>query len=81
MYTRELVKGLRKRNYHALVIGVEKYSDPSINSLDNPVSDGRKLVAVLQSHYTFKEEHIYFLENPTRSEILDEFEKLSETMG
>ena len=81
IYTRELVKGLRKRNYHALVIGVDQYADASINSLDNPVSDGRKLVSVLQSRYSFKAENVYLLENPTRSEILDEFEKLSDKIG
>ena len=80
-YTRELVKGLRKRNYHALVIGIDQYSDPSINSLDNPINDGKNLIAALSTHYTFGDSNIYFLQNPTRAEILDEFEKLTGELG
>ncbi|MEL7220192.1 MAG: caspase family protein [Bacteroidota bacterium] len=81
VYTRELVKGLRKRSYHALVIGVDQYQDATINSLDHPVNDGKLLLSVLQSRYAFKKENTYLLENPTRAEILDEFERLSGNLG
>jgi len=42
--------------YHALIIGIQDYDDPSINDLDNPITDAEKLYSVLSSKYNFKQE-------------------------
>lgn len=81
VYTKEMIKGLRNRTFHALIIGVDNYKDRSVTSLDNPTSDAKELMDVLVQKYSFKEEHITFLQNPGRIEILDEFERLSNTLG
>lgn len=60
---------LCKGEYYALLIGVENYTDESINDLDNPIDDAQKLQTVLQNEYTFKKEHIILLQNPTKNEI------------
>lgn len=68
---------LAKQKYYALLIGVNDYQDPKINALDNPVNDALRLKRVLQKNYTFEEENITLLKNPTRTEIIESFDKLS----
>ena len=81
VYTKEMIKGLKDRTFHALIIGIDNYKDRSVTSLDNPTSDANDLINVLMMKYSFKKEHISFLQNPGRIEILDEFERLSNTLG
>jgi hypothetical protein len=73
----ELIKELRQREYYALVIAISEYSDPSIQSLDNPITDARSLAQILGSHYTFEKENITLLENPNRAEIIESFDDLT----
>ncbi|MBI9067436.1 MAG: caspase family protein [Salinivirgaceae bacterium] len=56
--------------YYALLISVNNYADDAINDLDNPISDGQKLNDVLLSKYSFSQENINFLKDPTRSDII-----------
>lgn len=69
------------KTYHALLIGVNEYRDPSITQLDGPISDAGKLKDVLTSEYTFEEENITFLQNPTRTEIIETFDDLQGRIG
>lgn len=62
--------------YYALIIGINDYDDPMINDLDAPLKDARDLFRILSSSYTFEEEHIVFLENPKRAEIIDALDRL-----
>ena len=64
------------KTYHALLIGVNEYMDPSITQLDGPIADAGKLKDVLTRNYTFEEENITFLKNPTRTEIIETFDEL-----
>lgn len=68
--------------YYALVIGVQDYNDPEINDLSQPLNDARLLYDVLTEHYTFEEENITFLRNPTKNEITQSldyyFDKVTE---
>ena len=73
-----LLQELSKRKYFALVIGIDDYSDEKIQDLDNPVADARELQKVLQSYYTFEEENVVFLANPSRAEIIESFDAMSE---
>lgn len=68
---------LAKKKYYALLIGVNDYQDPTINSLENPVNDALRLKRVLTENYTFEEEYITLLRNPSRTEIIESFDKLS----
>lgn len=72
---------LKKKKYYALLIGVENYLDPQINSLDNPVNDALRLKGVLQNDYTFEEENIILLKNPTRTEIIESFDDLAKKIN
>ncbi|SMD31729.1 WD40 repeat [Reichenbachiella faecimaris] len=64
------------KTYHALLIGVDEYRDPSITQLDGPIADAGRLKDVLTRNYTFEEENITFLQNPTRTEIIETFDEL-----
>jgi hypothetical protein len=68
-------------NYHALIIGVADYLDPTISDLDEPVNDAQKLYNTLLGYYQFGEQNIMMLKNPTRDEITqaleDYFNKLT----
>ncbi len=65
--------------YFALIIGISKYLNegPGLPSLDFPVEDAGKLKQVLINRYAFESNNIHFLENPSRSKIIDTFEQLS----
>lgn len=74
----ELVKELSKRKYYALIIGIDDYADDGIQNLDNPVKDALEIKRVLQTNYTFEPENIQILTNPTRTNIIESFDLLSE---
>jgi hypothetical protein len=71
------VPSINYGKYYALIIGINHYSDPSINSLENPVKDATELYDVLTSKYVFEKENVTLLPNPTRREIIGELDKLS----
>ncbi len=66
--------------YYALLIAVQDYSNPDINSLSNPVSDAQKLAEVLTTKYTFEEGNVKMLVNPDRFEIYDALEDLAQNL-
>lgn len=75
--------GLNENNipkYYALIMGVSIYQNTNkdLPNLDYPVLDAKKLADVLKSKYTFISENVQVLENPTRSEIIESLEQLSE---
>lgn len=61
--------------YYALLIGIEDYT--YLTSLNRPIDDAHKLKNILVTKYTFPEENIIILENPTRSEIIDKLDELT----
>lgn len=77
-HTQGMIEGLKERKYHALIIGVNNYADESLKDLDNPINDGQTLIQTLTSYYNFKAENITFLQDPDRSTILDNMQRLSE---
>jgi hypothetical protein len=76
----EETKAVRAGNYHALIIGANEYKDPLITDLDNPIDDSQELYDILKSDYSFKEENITFMKNPTRSEIMVELDELNKKL-
>lgn len=67
------------RKFRALIMGVSKYEFESTNlpSLDQPVLDAQKVYDSLTKYYTFEPENVILLKDPTRQQIIDAFEKLS----
>jgi len=64
--------------YYALLIGVEDYQDPDINDLDNPIEDALSLKTALVKNYTFDDENVIVLQNPTRADIIVALDELSQ---
>ncbi|MEY2903101.1 MAG: hypothetical protein RLY89_2207 [Bacteroidota bacterium] len=67
------------QNY-ALFIASQNYDDPSIPSLENPVTDAVKLKLVLKKNYGFKEDNLFLLNNPEKSNFRQQFQQLSEVL-
>ncbi len=65
-----------KHRFFALIMGVETYTDPEIVSLSEPIKDANLLRQVLTDKYTFADEDITFLKNPTFEDISIAFEDL-----
>lgn len=78
---RAIVNYFRDKKYHALLIAVNDYADTRITQLDGPVKDATRLKEVLLRKYTFQEGNITFLQNPTRTEIIETFDKLQLEIG
>ena len=64
------------RKYFALLIGVNEYQDPDIEPLNEPLQDAMALRDVLTKKYTFEEENVTVLENPTFEAMHVAFEQL-----
>jgi hypothetical protein len=72
------VSGFRNEDInHALIIGIDNYTDPAITDLDNPVADATELFNTLTSRYTFEPGNVIFLKDPGRAEIIDALDRLS----
>ena len=75
-----MIDHLSTKDYHALIIGVNNYVDPKITPLNGPIDDALRLKRVLKEQYTFREENITLLKDPTRTQIIESFDKLSRTV-
>ena len=69
----------QNRKYRALIMGVSKYQHegPGLQSLDNPTKDARLVYDMLTKKYTFDPADVILLNDPTRQNIIDAFDKLS----
>jgi hypothetical protein len=72
--------GFTPGRYYALLIAVEDYNNNEIEDLDHALTDTQKLKQIIEDYYTFESSHIRLLENPSRSEIIDAFDKLSQEL-
>ncbi|MFH0758563.1 MAG: caspase family protein [Bacteroidota bacterium] len=63
--------------YYGLVIGVDNYMDPAIQSLDHAVADAQKVFDMLSTKYTFEKGNIRFLKDPKRDDIIYALDYLS----
>lgn len=57
--------------FYALVIGINKYSDPLISELDYCVRDARNFYDAITSRYLFNKDDVRFLENATSEQIVE----------
>ncbi len=72
-----LISELKKRNYYALIIGINNYPDERIQELDNPINDAVSLSNVLVEGYSFEKENVMTLKNPSREDIINSLDELS----
>jgi len=75
--TAEAQQGVEEGKYYALIIGVDDYKDEKITDLDFPIADADSLFHVLVDRYTFGEDDIRFMKNPSRTEIIIAMDELS----
>lgn len=64
--------------YYGLIIGVNEYQNENLEDLNHPCADAKSLYQVLTTNYNFDKKNTVFLRNPTRKEILQEFDALRE---
>ncbi len=76
----ELTEGMQGVKYYGLFIGMQDYTDPKINDLDNPVNDATRLRNLLIQQYTFTPETAILLKNPTREDLLKSLDYLTEKL-
>ena len=67
---------LSSARYYALIIAVEDYDDPKINDLAEPINDADKFFRIISSRYTFNQEDITYLKNPTKADIIGTLHKM-----
>lgn len=63
------------RNF-ALLIGNEKYDDPNISELEEPVKDVTELYNLLTKEYNFDPQNVTTLKNSTKAEIIGKLHEL-----
>lgn len=56
--------------YYALIIGINDYDDPNINSLDKPIRDAEMFYNAITTRYTFDNENVRILRNAKYAEIV-----------
>ena len=71
---------LAARNF-ALLIGNEKYDDPSIAELDEPVKDATEMYNTLTKEYNFNPENVTLLKNKTKAEIIGTLHEMRSKIG
>ena len=77
----EMTRDLREGKFYAFLIGENDYQDPLITDLDNPIRDAEKLYNTLLDYYAFEKDQMYFLKNPTRSDIMIKLDKLNNQLN
>jgi len=66
--------------FFALLIAIQDYQGNSISDLDQPVNDAQEIRDTLLSEYTFNNENVILLENPSRDSIINAFDQLARTI-
>ena len=64
--------------YYALLIGISTYKYQQ--DLEHPVQDAQELQQILVNQYSFPETQIFYLENPTRTDIIEALDALEEKL-
>ncbi|MCP4756366.1 MAG: caspase family protein [Proteobacteria bacterium] len=75
---REISSNLPSIRYKALLIGIDRYDNPTWQTLANPIRDVEALGKVLLEDYYFRPDDILLLKNPTFDRIIGEFHRLKE---
>jgi hypothetical protein len=76
-----LASNVTPLHYKALLIGIDKYTNPYWQDLENPVRDVRRLNAILQTDYGLAQKDILILENPAFDDIIAAFQSLKQSVN
>jgi hypothetical protein len=60
----------KESKYYGLIIGINKYEDSNLPSLDNPISDAEKLYHTLIEKYAFNRSDLMILKDAKRNDIV-----------
>jgi hypothetical protein len=66
--------------YYALLIGVQKYHDSGVLSLEFPLRDVEQMRQVLTAEYSFEPANVTVLKNPDRAVLMAAFEQLEKNL-
>ena len=75
-----LASNVTPLHYKALLIGIDKYTNPYWQDLENPVRDVRRLHTILLNDYGLAPEDILVLENPAFDDIIAAFQSLKQSV-
>jgi hypothetical protein len=76
-----LASNVTSLHYKALLIGIDKYTNPYWQNLENPVRDVRRLNKILQTDYGLAQKDILILENPAFDDIIAAFQSLKQSVN
>lgn len=60
-----------KGKYYALIIGINKYSDPQFQELDFCIRDAELFYNTITSRYLFEKENVKFLQNASMADMVE----------
>lgn len=66
--------------YYALIIGINDYGDPKINSLDYCIRDAGLFYNTITSKYTFNPENVKLIKNATYGDIVNALDYYAKTV-
>lgn len=66
---------------YALIFVVQDYIDTVIAEIPNSFDDAEEFCNILITRYTFEEENISFLKNPTKADIIRSFKRIQERIN
>ncbi len=64
--------------YYGFIIGIDNYEDPSIQPLDNAISDAERLYEILTGEYIFNEENVKLIKDARRRDIVNALDEFAE---
>jgi len=64
--------------YYGFIIGINIYEDPSIQPLDNAITDTEHLYEILISEYIFKKENVKLIKDAKRRDIMNALDEFAE---
>jgi len=67
-------KNIATGSYYALLIGITDYQH--LIDLEYPLKDATEMKSILLSQYSFPEDHVFLLENPSRASILEALDEI-----
>jgi hypothetical protein len=72
-----IVPTIAKGKYYALIIGINKYSDPQFPELDFCIRDAENFYNAITSRYLFEKENVKFLQNASMAEMVEALDYFS----
>jgi hypothetical protein len=72
---------INRGKYHALIIGIQNYQAPALNTLEMPAANAESFKEVLLRLYNFTPKRVKTLLNPTKRQILEQLNKYGDSLS